>query len=485
MNKINNKHLFYLCFSLLFVLTGCSENEIIEQSYLRLSENSFTFEPEGKPLTIRIEANPAWNIVPDDEYDWLTEKERGADFITFTAADNMANNARSATFTVTAGMYSETIQLDQLPAEIPFAKYRLLDKLSASTISLNGKYIGGSMVELDDKGNYVHTIVRIDTETGEEVIIEKTDESLDVNLVSNTGIVVVYSGELSHCVYYTAPGERHAFELNEGYRTPYINGMNGDGSVMVGYVRKEWGTFPAKWVNGKFEALPIPELDINGDEMLDAVEARGCSEDGSVIYGGVQNVHTAVYWKDGKVEYMGKDVINPNATIIIKHFLWGEMEIPYTETLFARTKEYGISPNGRYIAAYYGVSEDKKEKNYPAIFDIVTETTTVIREFPNNKTDGGEAIGVTDEGDIFYGTFEIKSSSPLIRVLDEGFVYEAATQQNMRTRDYLKKSFGITLQKDNALLYRVCTDKKTIYGENFEIGPMGFMMQGWYIKLPE
>lgn len=483
MNKINTKQLFSLCFSLLIVLTGCSENEIVEQSYLKLSENSFTFEPEGRALTIKVEANPAWSIVPDAEYDWLTETERGADFITFTAADNIETKSRSASFTVTAGIHSETLRLDQLPGEPTLAKYRLLNKFLSTTISLNGRYIGGCVFEMNNEGD-VYSIVKVDLETGEEVVLEKTNEPLDVRLISNTGIVVVYSDDLSCCEYYTATGERRSIELPEGCRSPYVNGLNGDGSVMVGRVIKD-NIIPAKWVNGQVELLPVPETAVDGDVLWDPVEARGCSEDGSVIYGGVMNVESSLYWKNGKVQYAGEDVVNPNATISVVLPFFGERELPYIEGLYTRTKGLGISPNGRYITAYYGFSENKKERNLPAIFDTETETTTIINDFPDSQTRGGEAIGVTNEGDVFFGTFEMTNTLPLVRILDRGYVYEHSTQQSITTSEYLKKDFGITLLKKNALIKIACTDQKTFYGYNLEIGPLGYVADGWYIKLSE
>ncbi len=112
---------------------------------------------------------------------------------------------------------------------------------------------------------------------------------------------------------------------------------------------------PLKWTDGGTpEVLPVPELNFRNEPYVSGVMARGCSADGSVIYGSTwDNLdYGMLYWKDGKVDWVGSDVREVR-TVQIENGIGEMIDYNIVNGMICTAELTNISPNGRWIAGTY------------------------------------------------------------------------------------------------------------------------------------
>ena len=161
--------------------------------------------------------------------------------------------------------------------------------------------------------------------------------------------------------------------------------------------------------------------------------ARGCSADGSVIYGSTwDNLdYGMLYWKDGKVDWVGSDVREVR-TVQIENGIGEMIDYNIVNGMICTAELTNISPNGRWIAGTYRTEDYPSPRNYvqaryPAFFNTETGTTTIVKDFGE-----GSAAHVTDDGlgIILVGTF-LPSSGHRVRHRESG---EPRLRTGMGTR---------------------------------------------------
>lgn len=463
----------------LLVFAGCSQDETVVQNYLRLSDHTFTFESNGdEVLTIGVEANPKWEVEYDA--DWIVELERSANSIRLQAVENLSADIRTAEITFKAADMKETAVVSQLTNNDPISSYILLKEFVNSAISSNGLYIGAVLSELRPDESYLYTIFRINTKTKERVAMGQYTEDIAITSISDNGHVVFT--DYSNAFYLDLSGKRHRLEIIPGYTTPLVRGCSTDGSVIYGSMlhADTWDFVPVIWKNGGSPiTLPLPEKNLAGDDdLFGGAKAWGCSADGSIIWGAVDDGDALIYWKDGEVFYAGLDIFDR----VMIDSPWG-FTIEIDQYLSKPESAYCMTPDGRYLAAQLTTAVDRKEKNLPAYFDLQTGKTTVIDEIPGGAPDGGTALGVSETGFVFYASYEVFQEWPLIRSFDKCFAYDMNSKTSMTTSEYLKKEYGIALIKEKACVLQLSSGRDVLYGLTLEPGVSGLIQQDWYIVL--
>lgn len=474
-------------------LMGCSMNEILIQDYIELSENSYTFDVSGNDrLTITVHSGAEWNITPY-ESDWITAENRTSTSVTLVAAGNTNMNARSCEILFVSGGATAAVTLHQIGLDPGIAKFTLMNEYNGGmVISPNGKCIAGVFYESDNDYTY-YTAVRIFTDTGRRDVLEnRSTSSISVRTVSDNGVVAIGTND-GISTYYDVNGKNVTPSIPSDYRSPNIYGISSDGSVMVGFASDPNRNYvPCKWVNGTFEQLPTPTMDILGENPISpylSFYARGCSADGTVIYGSGSTSYEAIYWKNDEVDWVGKNMAEKK-TIVLVYSFWGqtiEYETEIIEQAKINATNMNISPNGKYIVGQYTVYDASVKPAtttiYPFFFDTETDEIKLIKEFPNNDPDGGTALTASNDGLITYTTYDPQVNGAItLNFNSDGFVYDVKKGTSITTSAYLQQTFGIFLAKVDTYILRYSLDANLLFGQNKEQTALGYFYPVWMLK---
>lgn len=460
--------LITLLFLLAFV-TGCKDEK---SDFINLSFNSFTFDSKGvEELKIEVSASQGWTV--EYEGKWIIEKEKNANALVLQAMPTQSGVERMTRAVFRAGEAVEYVYLSQLGTNVTYV--RLSPNSPATVLSPNGKYIGG--VESDLVGNvYVFTPFIIEVATGKRVEKPKLKESHIARAITDDGMLIVVNESKSKSMYYR--GDELIDVRSPGnVRELTITATSSDGNIWVGYAQSTEDRMyrPVKWINGEPQIMEMPEKTLLNENVDIGAYARGCSADGSVIYGALADDQSALYWKNDKVEYLGKDKINIHA-ITVNHsgqditFAVADRPVFYAD-------HHCMSPDGRYLATSFvkTIVQDANEKAifYPAYFDFETETLTYITDLPDGFNDGSGST-INNEGILSFGC-------PATGYTD-AFVYDIHTKTTARSIDYFKDEYGVTVSK-SALILNNTNSGNTIFGLGIILHAVSY--QYWYINVEE
>ena len=201
---------------------------------------------------------------------------------------------------------------------------------------------------------------------------------------------------------------------------------------------------------------------------MTGVTVRGCSADGSVIYGSTwDNLDFGMlYWKDGKVDWAGSDVRRIHTEIN----RYGEEEI-CVDAMRCMADLTQISPNGKWIAgAYrYEIMEDGNYhiETYPAVFNTETGKTVIIKDY-------GERVvsHITNDGIVC-----IANSSYLP---DDGFMYDVNTQTNLGSvSEWIRSNYGIIAPR--GYIRHISADGQYLMAHTLEPSALTVRVVGWYL----
>lgn len=160
-----------------------------------------------------------------------------------------------------------------------------------------------------------------------------------VTAISGDGRYIAYQDVSGSLTMLRVDDQEVEIKLPEGYRTPRIQYISNDGSIMVGYCRSltaidGWKpTVSVKWTNGEPEILESPDHNIWGDKFTLDVMARGSSSDGSVIYGSEWTDFGVIYWKNGEAYFSGYEFADKSTN----------------RTIITEADRSNVNPNGKYI----------------------------------------------------------------------------------------------------------------------------------------
>lgn len=472
------KKLHFITLAAAAALTAaCSSTETVYE-YVRLSDAACTFlASDNTQKSIEVTASGAWQA--DAGASWLTV-ERQDDYLLLAAADNDSGMERVTEIVITSGSATAGIKVIQMAPESSMYRYRILKTFDmGAKMSKNGRYVGGNIKALLPDETWENYPTIIDLETDEWIQLGPFPNSL-FNLelpfaISDEGTIFFLDANTNACVGFNLAGDyflpANAKDFN---LLPSVQSISADGRIWVGFGMDDVLAFggmyrPLKWTDGGTpEVLPVPELNFRNEPYVAGVMARGCSADGSVIYGSTwDNLDCGMlYWKDGKVDWAGSDVRRIHTEIN----RYGEEEI-CVDAMRCMADLTQISPNGKWIAgAYrYEIMEDGNYhiETYPAVFNTETGKTVIIKDY-------GERVvsHITNDGIVC-----IANSSYLP---NNGFMYDVNTQTNLGSvQEWILSTYGIIAPM--GYIRHVSPDGQYLMAHTMEDSALQPRVVGWYL----
>lgn len=423
---------------------SCAKEE--KTDYLTLGQTSYVFSKEEDTVTIAVNCSGEWNV--DNTNDWLTYEKVTEDSLTIIAAANTGNEERSGVLSIvsTAGL-----QADFSVSQFGLTYSGRLEDFTEywdARISRNGHYFVIMHKHPDDARQLYPTL--IDTYTGKRTEFMDIRDYTTVDAVANDGTMFLSCGTTPSVI--VKEGKVEEINVPEEFNAPKIEAITGDGRIWVGYVyRNGGGGFtPARWVNGEFEELEAPEHNLYGGETSGTM-ARGCSADGSVIYGSEWSwmQHPVVYWKDGEMYYPGYE--------------YSEMKGDYVAAMVLNAENTNISDDGRYITSTY---DDSVDGNRVAVVDTQTSQMFVLDE-----PAGMGGIHVMNDGTIFAASSGGAFS---------GSVVNMGTGEVMSVNEWFMKNYNLNIS-DDRIVNHVADNGNIFFGYKLVNSGLGVMTKYWYL----
>lgn len=458
------------------LLAGCTQAP--KNEYVKLSDAACTFRAaDNLPQTVRVNASGSWTA--ESGASWLTVEQQ-ADALVLTVADNDTDYDRSTEILIASGRAEASISVSQLAADSNIARLRILKTFSGGTVmSKSGRYVGGIISELQPDESYCYYPVIIDLETDEWTTTGPFPSAqymlLKPHAISDQGQIFCFNAQDSSCPIIDLQGDVLMPQGIDGFKhNPTVQGISEDCRIWVGY--QQTGDHennnlyhPVKWVDGVPELLPMPEASLRGEPFVNGIMARGCSADGSIIYGSSwDNLDFGmVYWKDGKVDWAGSDV----RRIHKETDIYGE-EITCVDAMRCMADLTQISPNGKWIAGQYRyeiVDENGYYSiaTYPCVFNTETGKTVIIKDY-------GERVvsHITNDGIVC-----IANSSYLP---NDGFMYDVNTQTNLGSvQEWILSTYGIIAPM--GYIRHVSPDGQYLMAHTMEDSALQPRVVGWYL----
>lgn len=473
------KYLLLLLGSLL--LAACTDKQDFDQIYP--SRSSYAFDAAGGSVTIEVSSNTAWSA--DKDADWLTlVADENRTQLTVTATPNTTDKPRTAHVTISGGAAeSQQVTFTQQNETFAGRFMDLYDLASMPVFSCNGKFFGSLINDgyLEDGNTAIKAPVIINTVTGERMQLDGSTEYSGLRAISDDGKVLAINIGSSSGTLILKDGEQITPEV-EGYRGARVEALSTDGSVWVGYAQNTTtrAYAPIKWVNGTPEILPVPELSMHGAALRNGAMARGCSADGSVVYGSEWDTQGLVYWKNGQLFYPAQE--SSETKKILMSTMFGtlmEVEVPCYIKMTA--EPYCMSPNGRYIGAGFtdyksnGDEAAASELVYPALIDTETGEIHIMKFASVTKS----AKGMTADNDGYcYG-----NSTDTGEAL--GWVYDYRGPSMTPVNEWMQSHYGVVVDQNRYIL-NVSSDGNIVGGWCVEKSKQsGTVYMGWYYVTPE
>ncbi len=475
--KYNKLSIILGVVSIVLILVGCSKTETIT-GRLDLSYNSLSFDAAGsQTYTIKVESVPAeWDV--ESSQDWIVTSEETATSITVTVTANESTEGRSGKLTFTNGDIDEEVSIDQIGADIPGApKFRIMPEFASFKISRSGKKGLGMSIAVDEQYNSVSTPYIVDLATDERTKLPSLDGEYIAGVISDDAGVVIVNGSLEGVAMQYVGNEWLAVDTPLTAILSIVNDISLDGSIWVGYIdypgsgSPEKLYQPIKWIDGVMqEPLSAPVSNIWGDPMNSGSQARGCSNDGSIIYGTQWDNYAAIWWKDGEPwQYVARELQSIESISITGMFGPTTTDVIWTPWLQANSNV--LSPSGKYLAMTYNktisVEQQSTALYIPMFTDLETGESVLLEDITSGK---GRTI--TDDGLFFYTT---PSGNP-----DTEMVYDHTAGTSTEVKEWVKETYGITIM-GVCLVDKVSPGGNTVVGEKREMTGFGAVAVPFYI----
>lgn len=452
----------YICGAMLlfaastFNISCTTENEtgLVSEEGMEISILSYTFNNSAENLTVNVKSDNAWEA--KSEGDWVSVEKTDDNTAVISVTENILKEMRSSNVVFSDGKTERTMKVEQLSSTFK-GKFREISDAVSAAISRNGKFVACVKIIGYDEiyGNEIYSAALINIETGEETVIQ-LDEDYPVNevaAVSDDGTKIIFKETMYNlCTSVWEKGEWSNLGKND--QQFVAEAASSDLSVVVGYAEDEDGKIdyrPWKITNGEFKYIEYPIVTVEGKPVLepeiinpgdggDPLEfwhnggtlARGCSADGSVVYGSEWDKKSLVYWKNDEMVFIAKQ------------------EYDNTEDHFninmAAKQNTAISQNGKYI-----VSNAKNINGMTSGVCVDTDSKTV-------RYIQADAMFFTvdDNGNIFGATPSLWPSS--------GVVLKAGSEDMIKLSDWFKEK-GVSISNDR-YIKSISTDGKTLLGSH-------------------
>lgn len=464
------------------LMSACTDEQDFDQIYL--SRSSYAFDAVGGSMTVEVKSNATWSA--EKEAQWLTlapSEDRTS--ITLTATPNTTGKTRTAVVTFTAGAAeARRLSLTQQNEVFGGRFADLHDLASRPAFSCNGRFFASLVTEgyLEDGNTAIQAPVVVDALTGERRQLEGSTTYASLRAVSDDGQVIAINLGSSGGGTLLLKGDERITPEVAGHSGARVEAVSADGSVWVGYAQNTTtrAYAPIKWTNGTPEILPSPELNMRGTELRNGAMARGCSADGSVVYGSEWDSQGLLYWKNGQLRYPAQE--SAETKTILTSTMFGELvEVEVACYIRMTAEPYCMSPNGRYIGTGFhdyksnGDDAPASEVVYPALVD--TETGEVhIMKF-ESVTKQAKGMKADDEG-YCYGN-STDAGNP------QGWVYDYRGPSMTPVDEWMQSRYGVLIDQNRYILC-VSGDKQIVGGWCVEKSQKaGSVYMGWFYVTPE
>lgn len=466
------KRFTYILFFVL-LLFSCKEN-VVEPFEVSLS--SYTFNKYRDTLTVNIYGG-SWTAESAESQTWAVVERVSDKQALVIVEDNCEIDDRKCVFEFTSGSETRMLEIKQLGTYFEGSFVELPD-FSCVTMSKSGKYVAGFKKGEDTEGLIP---VVIDTDTEERREFAPVSGYKTIQSISDDGNIIVLHNPEAYESALLKDGNLTEVTLPEYCTDPVIEDMSFDGSVMVGWCFFKSGSeryyAPVRWINMEPEILNFPDVSIDGDKLYSGAMARGCSADGSVIYGSEWDNQGLIYWIDGQMFYPGRDWMDPNTiTVELPNGNTASQDFPNTYIRWAERN--ALSCNGRYLTCSYKYNE-LVEGTYkvsmtmcPALIDLETQDHIYLKE----EIPDGQNNTVTNEGVCFIGTPYTFGNSM------NGMVYDYKSGATMTISEWFLAEHGVLMSEDRMVL-QVNDASDVFVGRRSMSSPIGIAYKYWYLKL--
>ena len=394
---------------LLVTATGCTQ-PTEEVHYIKVDMIACSFQgTDAVPVRITISSNPGpWSAEPSAS--WIRITEQTEEGIVLTADDNPASTEREGEITVTAGEMTKTIRVTQTGDTFVPARYDVFrDYTMGAVISPNGRYTAGFIGVPDENAtdHWLLQVVITDLESGEQYLPAPFLDSLyplyDPCAITDSGTAFFHC-EDGRIIGFSISGDITVLDNVPGAGKPWLSQVASDESgVWVGWCSGGSTVYsPVKWTDGHPEILPLPETTFRGAAWNAGAMARGCSLDGSIIYGTAwEGLDSGLIWwdREGTPRWVGDKVRKLKSVKIYDTATGTYTDYTLVDGIVGSSDPYYMSPSGKWIAGTYRTEElaenetDVIYTSCPAFYDTETDEVHIFSEY-----EGAVGMTVTDEG---------------------------------------------------------------------------------------
>lgn len=440
----------------MLMMTSCTTKG--DSDFVNCSINDYTMPAEASTLTVTVDASGQYEVMPGAS--WLTVSAQETDSFTLAAGENPDKSTRTTTVTVTCGAAHAQIQIVQLMQETDYRYRRLI--VHGAAISPSGRYIVTNTDEIRDgvDGSLLQLIDPYTTEVVATTYIPSYVSGMST--VTDDGLAFGDLGSITSYSFDIRTGDYAIVPVPDS-GTPMVSNVSADGTKWAGSVAKGETYTPTLWTDGVPAYLPLPETDYRGGNITNRILARGISDDGQVVYGNtwVGFDMGMLYWKDGKVDWVGKDL---RQLTTISNVDGTEQTLVNGMTCTA--EPHNISETGKYISGTYKQefnpeTGQPEEMSCPAFYNTETETTILFEEFS-----GAGGYACRDDG--------------LAVILPGSRLVNIETQEVYGThQEYVLEHFGLILPAGNV---------EFITGEHHDIFfgmEPGILLPWWWYFAPK
>lgn len=464
MNKITK----LMAASALMLMIGCqNKNNTLE--HLDLSLLSYTFEAtKADSVIIGVNCRNEWAFAIQG--DWITAEKVGEDSLLVKSLANDSQKSRNATVSISSGSLTADFQADQMGKY--FSGFMFDFPITSNgCMSKGGKFAGYVDTKLEGEDFVARAyVINIEERSVKEIdlpenINSKGNQDYDTMLaISDDGKTIIFQNSEGALSAVYVNGEYIELQLPEGYKNAKPQDMSADGSVIVGYCHDNKGLYqPIKWTNFEYEILERPTDNAGGLGEAPGTMARGCSADGSVVFGSEWRFMGLVYWtEDGTLHNPGIDYAE---TTVGDKTTYISRIVKYSET-------FGISPNGRYLGSYFKdmTSGDGNYIDYPVVIDTKTGEVKIIKEMQ-----GISVTTISNEGTVFGGFPTLGMSM--------GYVLDLENMQSYDLSQWFKENHGIEISTSDRFVTSISENSRVISGYRMVNGGIGILYPTWVISL--
>lgn len=472
--KISNMFALFALFTMFAV--SCGRENTPQETFVRLSLGSHTFYYDDTvSMKIGVKASSDWEVKTDE--DWIVVEKVNDDSVSVSVRTNNGEQWRAGSVTFTCSDVSAVFSVEQMPCFFDGTFFEFPSTCIYPAVSPKGKYMASMRIDGPDANEQYRFIpTYVNVETGE--VFEGTPETdyETFAAISDDARIMVFNNTMQIWSKLVVDGEEVEIVLPENCSKPYIEAMSSDGSIMVGWayvgVPGQGQYLPVRWVNGEPEILDAPDTDMYGYEIVGAM-ARGCSADGSVIYGDDGKTHGTIWWIDGEMKSIkDTDYYALDKKIIEDSF--GTFEV----TAFKGTQNFAVnnnlSSNGRYLATQYqdfSWNGNGYDISYhPAVIDMESGRVDIFYDEAD-----GKLVTVDNEGKCFGTNVSLGMGSPLI--------YDVSSGTSSSQYDWFLSEYGLYLSGNRHIWY-LSEDCSVFFGIRVVGGGAGGGLQfvPWYFK---